>query len=123
MISLLFTFPLLDIDDPASQSALAVCVGVLQGIAGPGGLLGVLPAVEMRDKWASLLYLVAFVVVSTLCMGVFAAMYGEATRRLGDISGTVEFCVNIFSCSMSLIVGALWIVLSLMGKLEAFFGA
>jgi hypothetical protein len=115
-------FIISDIDDPASQSALALCVGVLQGIAGPGGLLGVLPAVEMKEKWASVLYLLSFIVVSTLCMGVFAAMYGEATRRLGDISGTIEFCVNISSCALSVVVGTLWVVLSLMGKLEALFG-
>lgn len=113
---------LIDVEDPASQSVLALFIGVLQGIAGPGGLLGVLPAIEMKNWRYSAVYLFAFVVVSTLCMGFFAALYGEVTRRLGDISGTVEFAVNITSCCLSLIVGILWVVLSLMGKLDAIFG-
>ena len=88
---------------------------------GPGGLLGVLPAVEMKNWSAASIYLLCFVVSSTLCMGIFAAMYGEMTKKLGDMNGFVEFFVNMFSCSLSLIVGILWVVLSCMGKLEEFF--
>lgn len=75
----------------------------------------------MKNWSAASVYLVCFVVSSTLCMGVFAAMYGEMTRKLGDMNGFVEFFVNMFSCSLSLIVGVLWVVLSCMGKLEEFF--
>ena len=88
---------------------------------GPGGLLGVLPAVEMKNWSAASIYLTCFVVSSTLCMGFFAALYGETTKKLGDMNGFVEFFVNMFSCSLSLIVGVLWVVLSCMGKLEEFF--
>lgn len=110
-----------DIKDPVTQGIVAFGVGILHGIAGPGGILGVLPAVEMKDWTAAVVYLACFVTSSTLCMGTFAAVYGEMTKKIGDISGSVEFIVTLISCSLSLIVGILWVVLSYMGKLEEFF--
>ena len=58
-------------------------MGLLHGVAGPGGILGVLPAVEMQHWQSSTLYLGTFIITSTLSMGLFAACYGEFTRRLG----------------------------------------
>jgi hypothetical protein len=75
----------------------------------------------MKNRYASILYLSAFVTSSTACMGFFAAIYGEATRRLGDLSGSLEFTVTIASCGMSLVVGIIWVTLSLMGRLEKIF--
>jgi len=91
--------------DPSTQRAVSVAMGLLHGIAGPGGILGVLPAVEMQHWQSSLLYLGSFMAASTLSMGVFAACYGEATRRIGSAGVSVEFGLRVFSSSTSIIVG------------------
>ena len=63
----------------SSHNVLAVMVGILHGIAGPGGVLGVLPAVSLKDPAQSAAYLSAFCVFSVLVMAIFAACWGEIT--------------------------------------------
>lgn len=111
----------IDMHDPTTQRILSFAVGLLHGIAGPGGILGVLPAVEMRKWTSSFLYLGSFIFASTLSMGSFAALYGESTKRLGATAETIELGLNIFSAAMSVIVGTLWLVFSILGKLEDMF--
>lgn len=110
-----------DLKDPFVQKIIAFVIGTVHGIGGPGGVLGVLPVVELNDWSASGLYILSFVVSSTLCMGAFAACYGEVTKRLGATADAVEFYINIFSCSLSVIVGLVWFVMSINGKLELLF--
>jgi hypothetical protein len=97
-------------------------VGIVHGIAGPGGILGVLPAVGLHDTFKSFLYLGSFCFVSIATMGVFAAVYGEATGRLGERSELMAFRIAIFSSMLSVIVGVLWLVLAAFGKLQEVFG-
>jgi hypothetical protein len=66
--------PFLDIDDPFTQRLVSIAMGLLHGVAGPGGILGVLPAIEMRHWQSSTLYLGSFIIASTFSMGAFAAM-------------------------------------------------
>ncbi len=113
--------PFIDMHDPYTQRIVSFSIGLLHGVAGPGGILGVLPAVEMQNIQSSFLYLTSFIVASTLSMGTFAALYGELTKRLGATAENVEFGLNIFSSAMSIIVGTIWFVLSLLGKLEGMF--
>ena len=111
----------LDMRDPWTQKVISFSIGILHGAAGPGAILGVLPAVEMQSWTASFTYLSAFVLSSTLCMGIFAALYGEITKRLGATADSIELGLRVFSSSCSVVVGALWLVLSVMGKLDTFF--
>lgn len=111
----------LDMRDPWTQKIVSFSIGILHGAAGPGAILGVLPAVEMQSWVASSTYLFAFVVSSTLCMGIFAALYGELTKRLGSTADGAELCLRVFSSSCSVVVGALWLVLSFTGKLDEIF--
>jgi len=113
--------PFIDMHDPSTQRIISFSIGLLHGVAGPGGILGVLPAVEMQNWQSSCLYLGTFIITSTLSMGTFAALYGEATRRIGATAESVELGLSIFSASMSIIVGTIWLVLSLLGKLETLF--
>ena len=110
-----------EFNDPMTQNLLSFVIGVVHGVAGPGGILGVLPAVEMTQISSSVIYLGSFIFASTLSMGVFAALYGEITKRLSATADVMEYAVRLFSCSVSIIVGCIWIVLSAMGKLDEYF--
>lgn len=80
-----------------------------------------LPAVEMQNWRSSVLYLGSFIVTSTLAMGSFAALYGEATKRLGATAEGMELALSLFSSGLSVIVGVTWFVLSVLGRLEGLF--
>ena len=109
-----------DMRDPMTQRVVAFSIGIIHGIAGPGGVLGVLPAVQMHSWSKSMLYLGFFCLTSTLCMGAFAAGYGDITRRMGNNEKTL-YRLAIFSASLSIIVGIIWIVLLACGKLTDIF--
>lgn len=115
-------FPTIDFQNAQTQKCTALVVGIVHGIAGPGGILGVLPAVGLHDTVKSCLYMGSFCVTSIATMGLFAALYGEATGRLGERSELLAFRISIFSSMLSVIVGVLWLVLAALGKLEKVFG-
>ncbi|EGZ04955.1 hypothetical protein PHYSODRAFT_320230 [Phytophthora sojae] len=103
-----------------SLHIMALLVGIIHGFAGPGGILGVLPAVVLND-WA-VAYPGSFCVASIFIMGVFAALYGEVTGRLGGNSLVMEFRIGIFSAFLSFIVGVAWIGLQASGQMDAVLG-
>lgn len=113
--------PFINMHDPYTQRILSFSIGLLHGVAGPGGILGVLPAVEMQRWTSSVLYLGSFIFASTLSMGTFAALYGEATKRIGATTETAELGLSIFSAGISILVGVIWFVLSILGKLGELF--
>eukprot|EP00802_Teleaulax_amphioxeia_P008207 Tamp_08215.p1 GENE.Tamp_08215~~Tamp_08215.p1 ORF type:complete len:372 (+),score=32.91 Tamp_08215:390-1505(+) len=80
------------------QRLMALSVGIVHGVAGPGGVLGVLPAVSMHDNFKSACYLGTFCLVSILTMGVLAALWGELTLRAGS-SGAIQVFVFYFLMS------------------------
>jgi hypothetical protein len=101
---------------------LACFIGIIHGVAGPGGVLGVIPAVQLKDWKYSTIYLGTFCISSTLCMGCFATVYGTCSRKLGKDRGKRgEFIMECISASLSIIVGILWLVLLACGKLEDVF--
>ena len=111
-----------DMNDPTTQKILSFSIGLLHGVAGPGGVLGVLPAVELRNWQLSTVYLGSFILTSTLSMGTFAAMYGECTKRIGSTAERVDFGLRVFSSALSVLVGTVWFVLSVLGQLDEIFG-
>ncbi|CAI5705172.1 unnamed protein product [Peronospora effusa] len=114
--------PTIDFQNAQTQKCTALVVGIIHGIAGPGGILGVLPAVGLHNTIKSFTYLGSFCLTSIFAMGGFAAGYGEATGRLGERSELLAFRISIFSSMLSVIVGILWLVLAAIGKLQEIFG-
>lgn len=111
-----------DIKNPATQKLTAFAYGTMHGLAGTGGILGVLPAVILNDWAKSSAYLGSFCIASIFIMGVFAATYGEITGRMSRFSDTSLYRIGIFSSCVSLCVGILWVVLVSTGTLDEVFG-
>lgn len=99
---------------PAVQRALALLVGVVHGASGPGGVLGVLPAVVLRDAGRSSAYLGSFFAASIAAMSLFAALFGEAVQRMGDVwrSRRCALRVAAFSSFAAFAVGVSWLVIA-----------
>ena len=107
--------------DGFSKQFLSVCIGIVHGVAGPGGVLGVIPAVQLHNLWFSIVYLGSFCMTSTLVMGCYAAAYGICSSRLSRNSETFAFRMEVFSASLSIIVGCLWLTLLYLGILHDIF--
>jgi hypothetical protein len=103
------------------QQLTALAVGIVHGIAGPGGTLGVLPAVVLNSWLKSTVYLGSFCIASIVTIGGFAALYGEVTGRLGGSSPTMDLRVGLVSASFSIVVGIAWIVFQAAGIMELIF--
>ncbi|EGZ07865.1 hypothetical protein PHYSODRAFT_339764 [Phytophthora sojae] len=112
----------LSFENPWVQKITALAVGVIHGIAGPGGILGVLPAVVLNNWLKSTAYLGSFCIASIVTMGGFAALYGEVTGRLGGSSLAMDLRVGLVSASFSFAVGIAWIVFQATGLMSGIFG-
>jgi len=113
--------PFIDMRDPLVQRIVSFAIGLLHGVAGPGGVLAVFPTVQMTKWQHASVYLGSFIVASTFSMGVFASLFGEITKRIGASAESVELALRIASSAMSVIVGAVWLTLSILGKLDDLF--
>lgn len=111
-----------DIKNARTQKVTAFAYGTIHGLAGTGGILGVLPAVFLNDWTKSSIYLSAFCVSSIFTMGCFAALYGEITGRMSRFSDSSLIRVGIFSSCVSLCVGIMWIILVSTGTMDEVFG-
>jgi len=114
---------------------IAIMAGLFHGVAGPGGVLGVIPAVKLHDAKLASIYLSSFCLTSILVMGVFATFCGSLSKWLagGDVSGKQEgaqgvggwgnrvFMVEVGSALLSVCVGILWLTLSALGKMDEVF--
>ena len=103
-----------------SPRLLALGVGIIHGVAGPGGILGVVPAIHLQDWRLATVYLGTFCITSTLAMGSFAALYGSFSAKISDQTH-LEFQLECFSAALSIIVGVIWLTLLFLGKLEEYF--
>jgi len=110
-----------NMQDGKTKQILSVCIGIVHGVAGPGGVLGVIPAVQLHDAFLSTLYLGTFCVTSTLTMGCYAALYGSCTAKISASSSKFEFLMELFSACLSIFVGIVWLTLIHLGILHDIF--
>lgn len=130
---------------PVKQRGIATIVGIIHGIAGPGGVLGVIPAVRLHNWLLALIYLTTFCLTSIITMGCFARSYGLITKKLSgklppwrllvlflqlirfifhrDVidKGNMEYTIELLSSTLSIIVGVLWLTLIYFGVLDDVF--
>jgi hypothetical protein len=104
-----------------SVKLMAFLAGIVHGLAGPGGVLGVIPAVQLKDWKLACIYLSSFCITSTLTMGCFACLYGKVTSSCGGKGSNIEFRIQCGSACLSILVGITWVILSSLGKLDAVF--
>ena len=111
---------------------LAMVAGVVHGVAGPGGVLGVIPAVQLHNVKLACIYLITFCVTSTIVMGTFASCYGTISGWLAGGGGSSEtnnekkgcnrvHMVEMGSAMLSICVGIVWLILLSLGKLDDIF--
>jgi len=110
-----------NLQDQHTQHCCSLVVGIVHGVAGPGGILGVLPAVALHDWLKSSAYLGAFCISSILTMGSFAAAFGELTRRLND-AYDIQWYMLLASSLVSVLIGIMWLILVYFGVLNDVFG-
>lgn len=105
----------------STKKFLSLWIGIFHGVAGPGGVLGVVPAVKLHNVWHSVVYLGSFCASSIAVMGLFAALYGSLSANWTRKDDNLAFRMEVFSASLSLLVGCTWLVLLYLGILDDVF--
>jgi ABC-type nickel/cobalt efflux system permease component RcnA len=84
-------------------------IGLIHGLAGSSHLLGVLPALMLPTRGASIAYIVGFGIGSIFAMSGFSWMLGRFVRRLGEKSVLVYKWMAMGFAVMAIGVGIVWI--------------
>ena len=85
-------------------------MGTFHGIAGSSHLFGVLPALALPSRQASILYLAGFGVGAIAGMTAFAAAMGLLSHRLGRRHPRSYGGLLYASSAAALVVGGFWLV-------------
>jgi magnesium-transporting ATPase (P-type) len=102
------------------EQIMSFLVGILHGVAGPGGVLGILPAAQLQNLSLAYAYLASFCISSIIIMGIFASLFGTLTHKLSQIT-QLEFQIECFSAGVCTLIGTVWLSLSIAGKLGDIF--
>jgi hypothetical protein len=85
------------------------CLGVLHGIAGSSHFFGVLPALALPTRAASLAYIAAFGIGTVAAMTAFAAVAGAAGSRSAG-RALPQRAMMLSAAVLALVVGSVWLV-------------
>lgn len=84
------------------------CLGVLHGIAGSSHFLGVLPALALPTRSASLMYIGAFGVGTVVAMTAFAAVAGWTAGGRHAIAAHRAMMAT--AAVVAIVVGGVWLI-------------
>ena len=84
------------------------CLGVLHGVAGSSHFFGVLPALALPTRTASLLYIAAFGAGTVAAMTAFAALAGSAGLRTAG-RAFPQRAMMVSAALLAIVVGGVWI--------------
>lgn len=93
-----------------SHGGASFAMGTVHGLAGSSHLFGVLPALALPTREASMLYLGGFGLGAILGMTVFAAVMGLAASGLGRSHTRNVSRLLYVSSAAAVIVGGVWLV-------------
>jgi uncharacterized membrane protein YfcA len=97
------------------QSIASLFAGIVGGIAGPGGVLAIVPASYYSTKFEAVAYILLFIVSSTVTMGAVGYGYGRFTASWVTNSlnrQQQETKLKLISAIISILVGVVWIILT-----------
>jgi hypothetical protein len=90
----------------------AVMIGGLHGLAGSSHILGLLPALALPSRWASLAYVVGFGLGAVAGMTIFASAFGLIAHRVtGRGQRAYQALLASFSAA-AILVGGYWLMVS-----------
>ncbi len=88
----------------------AVMIGSLHGLAGSSHILGLLPALALPSRWASLAYVVGFGLGAVAGMTIFASAFGLIAHRItGRGQRAYQALLASFSAA-AILVGGYWLM-------------
>jgi hypothetical protein len=85
------------------------CLGVLHGVAGSSHFFGVLPALALPTRSASLLYIGAFGAGTIAAMTLFAAVVGSTGLRTRQ-GAPAHRIMMVTAALLAIAVGSVWLV-------------
>jgi hypothetical protein len=88
----------------------AFLVGVLHGMAGTSHFLGVLPALALPTRMASLTYVLVFGMASIAAMTTFAAAVGIVAGRAAVHGTSAHRVVVMTGAAVAIVVGSVWVI-------------
>ncbi|MDO8793349.1 MAG: hypothetical protein Q7J25_01875 [Vicinamibacterales bacterium] len=94
----------------APHTRASFVMGTCHGLAGSSHLFGVLPALALPSRQASILYLAGFGVGAIAGMTAFAAAMGLLSHRLGRRHPRSYSGLLYASSAAALVVGGFWLV-------------
>lgn len=89
---------------------VAFLMGILHGVAGSAHFLGVLPALALPSRVASLAYLAAFGAASIVSMAAFAAAVGFAGARTRRSGAPAHRVLMLSGAMLAMLVGGIWLI-------------
>jgi sulfite exporter TauE/SafE len=88
----------------------AVMIGGLHGLAGSSHILGLLPALALPSRWASLAYVIGFGLGAIVGMTAFSTTFGLFAHRItGRGQRAYQALLACFSAA-AILVGGYWLV-------------
>lgn len=93
-----------------SHTGISFAMGAIHGLAGSSHLFGVLPALALPSRQASILYLAGFGLGAIAGMTVFATAMGLMSHRLERRNPRSYSGLLYASSAAALVVGGVWLV-------------